>query len=151
MILKDLRVCSRSMLFSVRIWIWSLRCWLRGFFSDSVVKNPPAMQEMQETQVQSLGLEDPLEDGMATQYSCLENAMDRGSWQAVKSIGSQSRTWLKWLSTHIHTVWLNGPFCLPEGHAGSLSIPLSPLWVLSPPVIPLSREKMVSRNRSQEP
>ena len=41
------------------------------------------MQEMQETQVQSLGLEGPLEDGMATQYSCLENAMDRGSWQAV--------------------------------------------------------------------
>ena len=31
------------------------------------------MQEMQETQVQSLGREDPLEEGMATQYSCLEN------------------------------------------------------------------------------
>ena len=30
------------------------------------VKNPPAMQE---TQVQSLGWEDPLEDGMATHSS----------------------------------------------------------------------------------
>ena len=28
-----------------------------------VVKNPPAMQETQETLVQSLGLEDPLEKG----------------------------------------------------------------------------------------
>ena len=30
------------------------------------VKNPPAMQEPQETQVQSLGWEDPMEKGMAT-------------------------------------------------------------------------------------
>ena len=29
-------------------------------------KNPPAMQEPQETQVRSLGWEDPLEKGMAT-------------------------------------------------------------------------------------
>ena len=42
------------------------------------------MQEMQETQVQSLDLEDPLEEGMATlQCSCLENPMDRGAWQAA--------------------------------------------------------------------
>ena len=32
------------------------------------VKNPPAMQE---TWVQSLGLEDPLENGMATHFSIL--------------------------------------------------------------------------------
>ena len=35
----------------------------------SVVKNQPAMQETQETQVQSLGREDPLEVGMATHFS----------------------------------------------------------------------------------
>ena len=29
-------------------------------------KNPPAMQETQETRVQSLGWEDPLEEGMST-------------------------------------------------------------------------------------
>ena len=41
-----------------------------------MVKNLPAMQE---TQVQSLGREDPLEKVMATHsnYSCLENSMDR--------------------------------------------------------------------------
>ena len=34
-------------------------------------KNLPAMQEMQETQVQSLGQEDPLEEEMATHSSML--------------------------------------------------------------------------------
>ena len=37
-----------------------------GFFGGSVVKNLPAMQE---TQVQSLGWEDPLEEGMSTHSS----------------------------------------------------------------------------------
>ena len=37
-----------------------------GFPSDSAVKNPSAMQE---TQVRSLGWEDPLEEGMATHSS----------------------------------------------------------------------------------
>ena len=37
----------------------------------SVVKNPPAMQEMQEMQLRSLGLEDPLEEGMATHSGIL--------------------------------------------------------------------------------
>ena len=35
------------------------------------VKNPLAMQKMQETQVQSLGWEDPLEKKMATHSSIL--------------------------------------------------------------------------------
>ena len=43
------------------------------------VKNLPAMQE---TWVQFLGWEDPLEKGMATQSSILSmgNPMDRGAW-----------------------------------------------------------------------
>ena len=36
-----------------------------------VVKNLPAMQETQETGVQSLGREDPLEDGMTTHSNIL--------------------------------------------------------------------------------
>ena len=46
-----------------------------------MVKNQP---EMQESLVQSLGKEGPLEKGMAIhplQYSCLENS--RGAWQAT--------------------------------------------------------------------
>ena len=46
-----------------------------------LVKKPPAIQE---TQVQSLGWEGPLNKGMeTTKYSCLENAMDREACQAT--------------------------------------------------------------------
>ena len=48
-----------------------------------MVRNLPAMGE---TWVQSVGWEDPLEDGghgNATHYSCLENPMDREAWQAI--------------------------------------------------------------------
>ena len=40
---------------------------------------------MQETWVQSLGWEDPVKKGNGNplQYSCLENLMDRGAWQAT--------------------------------------------------------------------
>ena len=49
--------------------------------SDSK-KNPPAMQE---TWVQSLGWEDPLEEGMATHSSILawRIPIDREAWQAT--------------------------------------------------------------------
>ena len=42
-----------------------------------MVKN---LRAMQETWVRFLGWEDPLEKGMAIQYSCLDNSMDRGAW-----------------------------------------------------------------------
>ena len=42
-----------------------------GFPGGSVIKNPPAVQESQETWVQSLGQEDLLEEGMATHSSIL--------------------------------------------------------------------------------
>ena len=41
------------------------------FPGGSAVKNLPAVQELQETWVQSLGQEDPLEKGMATHSSIL--------------------------------------------------------------------------------
>ena len=37
--------------------------WKRASLVAQIVKNPPAVQE---TQIQSLGWEDPLEEGMAT-------------------------------------------------------------------------------------
>ena len=55
-----------------------------------MVKNVLAMQE---TRVQSLGQEDPLEKGIANplQYPCLENSMDRGAWRAT--ICGVTRSW----------------------------------------------------------
>ena len=45
---------------------------------------------MQETLVQSLGQEDPLEK---PQYSCLRNPMDKGAWLAmVHGVTKESET-----------------------------------------------------------
>ena len=62
-----------------------------------MVKNPPAMQE---TWVQSLFLEDPLEKGRATHSSILawKNPMDRGAWQVTVHGVAKSVT-----HTHTHT------------------------------------------------
>ena len=62
-----------------------------GFPSGSAVKNPPAMQEPQETRVQSPGQEDPLEEDMATHSSILAGKIP---WTekpgGVQSVGSQT-------------------------------------------------------------
>ena len=62
-----------------------------------MLKNPPAKQETQETQVQSLGLEDPREEKSATHSSILawENRMDRGVWWATVRRVTKSQTRLK--------------------------------------------------------
>ena len=54
------------------------------FPSGSAVKNQAAMQETQETQVRSLGKEDPLEEEMATHSNILaRKIMDRECWWAT--------------------------------------------------------------------
>ena len=45
-------------------------------------------------QLPSLGREGPLEKGMATQYSCLENPLDRGARQATVHGVTKSQTQL---------------------------------------------------------
>ena len=39
------------------------------------------------------------------QYSCSENHMDRGAWQATVQRIGKSQTQLKWLSMHTHSSW----------------------------------------------
>ena len=58
-----------------------------------LVKNLPAVQE---TWVQSLGQEDPLEKEMATHSSILARRipMDRGTWWATDHGVTESQTWL---------------------------------------------------------
>jgi len=68
--------------------------YYKGFPRGSVVKNLPAMQEMRETWVWSIGWEDPLEKEMATHSSIL-------AWKIpwikepgrLQFMGSQSQTW----------------------------------------------------------
>ena len=63
------------------------------------------MQKLQETQVQSLVQEDPLEEGMGNplQYSCLENPMERGAWKATVLEVAKESDMTEQLSTHRHT------------------------------------------------
>ena len=46
-------------------------CKTKGFHGGVMLKNPPAVRELQETWVRSLGWEDPLEKEMATRSSTL--------------------------------------------------------------------------------
>ena len=43
-------------------------------------------------------------NGNPLQYSCLENPVDKGTWQATVHRVEKSQTWLKWLSMHAHTI-----------------------------------------------
>ena len=55
-----------------------------------MVNNLPAMQE---TQVLFLAWEDPRrKERKPTPYSCLENSMDRGPWQATARGVAKSQT-----------------------------------------------------------
>ena len=69
------------------------------FPGGSVVKNPPAVQEPQETRVLSLDQEDPLEEGMATHSSILAWRIygQKSLVAAIHGI-TKSRTGLKQLS-----------------------------------------------------
>ena len=72
----------------------------RGFSGGSVIKNPPAVQDLQEIWVGFLGGEDPLEEGMVTHSSTL-------AWKipwteepgGLQSMGLQRVRHDWWLST----------------------------------------------------
>ena len=79
-----------------------------GFTSGSVVKNLPAMQELKEMHVWSLGQEDPLEEGMATHSSILTwSILWKEEPGGVQSIGSQrvGHDWSNLACTHRHRIW----------------------------------------------
>ena len=65
--------CTPASLGACQLFVESFNLYLAGRASQVVqwVKNLPAVQEMQEIRVRFLGREDPLEEGMAAQYSCL--------------------------------------------------------------------------------
>ena len=91
----------RTYMKSLRKLYKALRRRRKSFPGGSVSKNPPPMQE---TWVQSLDWEDPLEEGMATHSRILawRILMDRGAWQAiVRGVTEESDT-TEWLSTAQH-------------------------------------------------
>ena len=66
-----------------------------------VVKNPPANagEAGDMGLIPRSGRYPGEENGNLLQYSCPENSMNRGAWQAIVHGVAKSRTWLKWLST----------------------------------------------------
>ena len=67
-----------------------------GFPGGLAVKNPPAMQELQDKWVRFLGQEDPLEEGLATHSSILSWRIPRTEEPGgLHSMGSQrvGRNW----------------------------------------------------------
>ena len=73
-----------------------------GFPGGSVGKNSPAVQETQEMRVQSLGQEDPLEEGTAAYSSILagESHGQRSLEGFIVHRVAKSQTGLKRVSTH---------------------------------------------------
>ena len=67
-----------------------------------VVKNPPANAgDIRDTSsIPGLGRSSGAGRGNTLQYSCLQNPMDRGAWQATVPRIAKSWTQLKQLSTH---------------------------------------------------
>ena len=86
-----------------------------GFPHSSVVKNLPAMKERKEMPVQSLGQENPLEEGMATHSGILALKLP---WTeapgGLQSIGSQRAGHDRSEHIHIHITEL--VCCTPETH-----------------------------------
>ena len=99
--------------------------------TNKQTKHHLPMQEMQETLIWSLGWEDPLEEEMATHSSILTW---RIPWTEepgrLQSMGLQSRTRLKWLSTTHTWTWR----C--KGHQDQLDRGMS-VWVRAEPCLTL--------------
>ena len=74
-----------------------------SFPGGSVVKNLPANagDAGNASSIPGLGRSPGGGNGNSLQYSCLENPMDRGAWQATVHEVAKSRTSLKQLSMHI--------------------------------------------------
>ena len=94
----------------------------RSFPGGSVVKNLPVMQE---TWVQSLGLEDPLEKGMATHPSILAQRIpwteEPGGLQSIASQRVRHDWAADTFSSGVHTAGLE--------HCSAAPWPCEPGWV----------------------
>ena len=84
-------------------WLNNIKCF-QGFpkwLSGKRICLP--RQESEEKLVQSLGQEDPLEEGNGNslKYSCLENPMDRGAWRTTVHKVTKCQTRLNnWTCVH---------------------------------------------------
>ena len=79
-----------------------------------VVKNPPANagDARDTSSTPKWGRSPGVGNSTSLQYSCLENSMDRGAWQATVHGAAKNQTWLNdwahigfiWISSVLHTL-----------------------------------------------
>ena len=73
-----------------------------GFPGGSAVKNPP-LNAGDMGSVPGSGRSPEERNSNSLQYSCLENPIDRGAWQAMVHRVAESQTGLRRLSMHVCT------------------------------------------------
>jgi len=109
--------------------------------------------------------------GNPLQYSCLENPMDRGAWQATVHRVAKSQTWLEWFSTPSSSVFhtkkssisgLDIPHSKPPSprskptliHCPPLSILLWAgkwdIWAVSPYSLPSGLQLLLASGEHQQ-
>ena len=114
-LLSSLLSLSKIFSFIITKVIYQIVLKHRGFPGGSVVKNPP-------TNTGDMGSipgsgRSPREENInPLQYSCLENPMDRGDWQATVHVVATSRTQLSdWVRTQALKYWQEKQQSLSSG------------------------------------
>ena len=91
------------------------------FLMAQTVKSPHAMQE---TQVQFWGQKDSPGEGndSLSQYSCLENPRDRGTWQATVHGVAKSHNWVTKLACLVFVTITHFSYCSTKVVIGNIQI-----------------------------
>ena len=86
-------------IFMIPVVLFALRITIRystylGFPAGTVVKNPPANagDARDVGSIPGSGRSPGVGNGNPLQYSCLENSMDRGAWQATVHVVAKNWT-----------------------------------------------------------
>ena len=103
-----------------------------GFPHDALVKNLPANAEdaRDVVSIPWLGPSLGVQNGNPLQYSCLENSMDRGAWQASVHGVAKSQTWLSMQTTSLEIVSVTLTSLLVSQSVSSVTQSCLTLWIL---------------------
>ena len=95
---RKIQNCNLFLFVCMCTYIWASQVVL-------VIKNPPANAgDIRDAgSIPGSGRSPGEGHGIPLQYSCLENPMDRGAWQAMVHRVAKSRIQLKWFSMHTCT------------------------------------------------
>ena len=136
---------------------FELRLYLLGFPGSTSGKEPACQQRGHITDVGSvlgLGRSPGGEHGNPLQYSCLQNLMDRRTWQDTVLRVAKSQTWLEWLHAYSYLAELfEGEWHVILILASSLGSNAVPRTIISMQLnwnlLDLSEMEMMDRNNRE--